>query len=56
MTDERYYALERSSALPLTPEEIREGWHFCIEWDGMLVGPGMDAFENCCPHNKEAQR
>ena len=21
--------------------EIEQGWHFCPEWDGLLVGEGM---------------
>lgn len=37
MTDERYYALMASDDLPLTKEEVAEGWHFCLEFDGLLV-------------------
>lgn len=48
MTDERYWALERSQTLPLTAEEIAEGWHFCPDWDGMLVGPEEDAIGGVC--------
>jgi hypothetical protein len=25
----------------LSAEEIAEDWHWCFEFDGMLVGPGM---------------
>lgn len=38
MKFERRQALERSATLNLTPEEIAEGWIFCIcEWDDMLI-------------------
>ena len=47
MTNDRYRALERNTALMLTQAEIDEGWHFCIDWDGMLIGPGMTAVEGC---------
>lgn len=39
MTDKRYEALNRSDTLSLTEEEIKEGWHFCLDFDGLLVGP-----------------
>lgn len=41
MTDERYNFLMRSDEYRLTDEEWKEGWHFCVEWDSLLVGPGM---------------
>ena len=31
-----------------TPQEVAEGWHFCPEWDGLLVGPGMIEDETTC--------
>ena len=31
----------------LTPQEISEGWHWCYDWDGLLVGPGMDECTHC---------
>ena len=31
----------------LTQEEIAEGWHWCYEFDGLLVGPGMREMESC---------
>lgn len=51
MTNERYMTVERSASLPLTTDEVSEGWHFCLDWDGMLVGPGMVAFESCLCHS-----
>ena len=34
----------------LTKEEIEAGWHYCHEWDGLLVGPGMEEMECCTCH------
>lgn len=48
MTDQRYNELMEDMDKNLTNEEIEEGWHFCWEWDGLLVGPGMeDELEPC---------
>lgn len=47
MTEVRYFQLEQDTSLNLTEEEVAEGWHWCIDWDGMLVGPGMIEME-CC--------
>ena len=46
MTNERYLEIERDGGY-LTVEEALDGWHFCWEWDGLLVGPGMDEMEAC---------
>lgn len=32
----------------LTNEEYSLGWHFCYDWDGLLVGPGMKEYEEFC--------
>lgn len=37
MTDERWKELMDSDSLALTKEEVEEGWHFCLEFDGLLV-------------------
>ncbi len=47
MTDKRYIEIEKSHTISLTPEEIKEGWHFCYDWDGMLNGPEMFEYESC---------
>lgn len=31
----------------ITPEEFERGWHFCPDWDLLLVGPGMEEL-SCC--------
>lgn len=37
----------------LTNEETQQGWHFCWDWDFLLIGPGMREYEECCPHRIE---
>lgn len=37
MTPKRAHELETNMDAQLTPEELAEGWHFCPDWDGMLV-------------------
>jgi hypothetical protein len=37
MTDERYKEIEGDITAELTQEEMDEGWHFCMEFDGLLV-------------------
>jgi len=39
MSNARYDELWDSD-LPLTQEEKDAGYHFCFDWDGLLVGPG----------------
>lgn len=31
----------------LTPVEAADGWHFCLDWDGMLIHP-TDEEGECC--------
>ncbi len=47
MTQERYCQLMENDELPLTTEEINLGWHFCHEFDGLLVGPEMHELYGC---------
>ena len=47
MTDDRYRHLQNADDSELTTEEITEGWHWCGEFDGLLVGPGMGELR-CC--------
>lgn len=53
MTDERWHSLMKDDALSLTEQEIKDGWHFCVEWDGLLIGPCMGELEccSCFPSN-----
>lgn len=45
MTHERWLELEKNQELTLTEEEIKNGWHFCPEWDGLLVNSNDDEGE-----------
>jgi len=37
----------------LSKEEIKNGWHFCPDWDNILIGPGMTEMNYCiCDINK----
>ena len=48
MDKKRYNELmdPRGTAL-LTKQEIALGWHFCNEWDGLLIGPHRVEL-SCC--------
>ncbi len=43
----RYEQLMKDEKLQLTEEEIKKGWHFCWDWDGLLVHPDSPEGE-CC--------
>ena len=47
MPRERWIELMANDDLQLTPEEVAGGWHWCNDFDGLLVGPGMGERENC---------
>lgn len=42
MDDKRYNELTNDFSLNLTKSEVEKGWHWCISWDDMLVGPDME--------------
>lgn len=48
MSPERYKALDADPEGVVTEEEFAQGWHFCPDWDWLLVGPGMPEEEGCC--------
>ena len=52
MTDERWRALMADDKLDLTPEEIKEGWHFCYEFDGLLRNNNEEDFKCDCERLK----
>lgn len=57
MTDERYHHLNDVEGARLTEEEARAGWHWCREWDFLLVGPEMPELQSCsCPEGKWAKQ
>lgn len=53
MDNERYAFLMGPTEPNLTQEEIDLGWHFCHEYDGLLVGPGMGELDCCSCHPKD---
>jgi len=46
MKPERYKELELGN-LALTEQEMADGWHWCYDWDYMLVGPEMPEMKVC---------
>lgn len=46
MSPERYSELEEGES-ELTSEEIAAGWHFCLEWDFMLINACDPDGEKC---------
>lgn len=52
MTKERYDKIMFNNA-ELFRQEIKEGWHFCPDWDQLLIGPGMKEYEICTCKIKE---
>lgn len=54
MTDKRYRSLmwDNEIETQLTKIEIEEGWHFCPDWDDLLIGPGMPEID-CCTCRKK---
>jgi hypothetical protein len=48
MKKKRWRELMNNPDLELTPEERAKGWHFCPEWDDLLLGPGMEAELEAC--------
>lgn len=47
MTLDRWCEVNSSWTEKLTDQELKEGWHFCVEFDGLLVGPGMGELNHC---------
>lgn len=47
MTKQRYHELMSNFELELTQEEVDEGWHFCNDWDGLLICKDWPESE-CC--------
>jgi hypothetical protein len=43
---DRYDALMNEKA-ELTKEEIEDGWHFCCEWDALLIHPSWEESKVC---------
>jgi len=46
MNDDRWKTLMNSDQ-HLSKAEYLQGWHWCWNWDGLLVGPGMPELRAC---------
>lgn len=46
MTPSRWIHLNRTGKA-LRPDEIAAGWHYCLDWDGLLIHPGDPEHEYC---------
>ncbi len=47
MTEVRWKSLMEDDKIMLTPAEASNGWHFCHEWDGLLVQAGTKEAIGC---------
>jgi len=47
MDKERYKLLMEDDSVQLTESELFEGWHFCYDWDGLLISPKMGEWKFC---------
>ena len=47
MTMARLDKLERDRNATLTGEEMQKGYHFCPDWDFMLIGPDSPEKDGC---------
>ena len=47
MLEVRWKYLMAEKGRELNADEIQEGWHFCPEWDFLLIAPGMVEAEAC---------
>jgi len=49
MTDQRYFDLcnDFEEEFHLTSEELRQGWHFCWEYDGLLCNANHPDCKDC---------
>jgi hypothetical protein len=48
MNKQRIIDLQKSET-ELTEEEVKQGWHFCPDFDDLLIGPGnVEAFVCNC--------
>jgi len=47
MTQTRWVALMEDDLLPLTEDEIKQQYHFCPDWDGLLISPEHGEWETC---------
>lgn len=51
MDSERWTDLMNDPEGCLSAKELAEGWHWCGDWDDLLVGPGMMELTCCTCEN-----
>ena len=47
MSEKRYIELMGNKDIILTLDEVEDGWHFCKEWDFLLIHPLDPEYEVC---------
>lgn len=47
MTEKRYFELQDDPEGLLTVEEVNAGWHFCPDWDFLLIHDTDPEAESC---------
>lgn len=47
MSETRYHELMDGSEGLLTVEEVNAGWHFCADWDFLLIHEDNPEAESC---------
>jgi len=47
VTKERYHELMSNADLQLTKEELKAGWRFCNDYDGLLVNKDQPPCNEC---------
>lgn len=54
MSKERYTELMNNTTLSLTAGEYENGWHFCNDWDDLLIHRNWPEAECCtCQPTKD---
>lgn len=43
----RWTQLMENESLSLTQEEKDQGWHFCPDWDYLLISPESAEYKSC---------
>lgn len=56
MTPQRIRELEADPHAVLTDREVMMGWHWCCEFDGLLVGPTMPEWDCCLCYTPEQRK
>lgn len=55
MNIKRKFELTFNPELRMTKEEVEQGYVFCCEWDGLVIGPEDPEYQVCLCKNKDAR-